>query len=148
MFVCPEPLVRLLWDTLPSSVLSVSPGPNIPVQAEGVQLPPAIFCPDPLPCHPPTALNTHSEEEQPPSIRPPKIAWGGGRGGLACRPPGLGPEESCAPVCPPITQAEGQETSPDPVSFHSSSWNLKSVDVFGFFFSGGVVAASCHMRSL
>lgn len=58
-------------------VLSLSPAPDIPVQTEGVQLPPGYFLPrSPSPCHPPTAIDTHGGDEQPTFNQTPKIAPG------------------------------------------------------------------------
>lgn len=105
------------------SVLSVSPCPDIPVQTDGVQLPPVIYVLIPSLSHSPTASNTHSGAEQPSSIRPPKNSPGGG---LAANPSKC-PEESCAPVCPPLTQADGQERSRDPITWRTpagSHWIL------------------------
>lgn len=97
-------------DLLPPG-LSLSPAPDIPVvRVSSCRR--VIFCPPvPLPSHRPTAVDTHGRDEQPPSIKTPKIAPRGVAGGWVCgwvgSRPQQGPQESCAPVCPPITQAEG-----------------------------------------
>lgn len=101
-----------------SSVLSVSPSPDIPVQTAGVQLPPVISALIPS-LHTLQLLHTlkpHSGAER--SSQTPKIAQQGvcvSEGGAECRPQ-QGPKESCAQPCPPITQTEGQERSQDPVN--------------------------------
>lgn len=107
-----------------------------------------FFAPIPLPCHPPTAIDTHGGDEQPTFNRTPQNSPQGVVGGwVGCRPQ-QGPQESCAPVCPPITQAEGtadHKSTSSVLCF--SSWNLSQQTVV-FYSRGGVVTASRHMRSL
>lgn len=103
--------------TLHSSVLSVSPCPDIPVQADGCPVATGYF----LRWSSPFTLSNcfkHSAPQWSGAAAFNQTPKNSSRGGWAgCRPQ-QGPLKSCAPICPPITLTEGQEKSQDPERRH------------------------------